>query len=299
MTPSSEDRHVPASRSRTDRWKECLSQIRDRQGGLELTIARPQASEAVRNPRTGGDLIWRVRIIELTEDEIHVEMPCVMGEAVDLPAGVGLVGAMAIGQNRWMFHSRTLGRVKCSASGGRPGPTLLRISMPVGVERCQRRSFYRISTAEMNLPEVQCWTLLDPTSVGPAELANQAQVNAGLSGQAVQIDQEPALLPEVGPAFKGHLMNLGGGGAGLHIDRQDAGSIDRARLLWIRVDLRPEIPAPLGVTARIVHTHIDSAQNLYAGLAFEFGYNPGHKRFVTEQLTGYVQRIQQRLREAA
>jgi len=107
------------------------------------------------------------------------------------------------------------------------------------------------------------------------------------------------LLPEVGPPFSARLMNLGGGGLGLVIERGDAAAAERSRLVWVRMNLMPHIPSPLGMTAKIVHTHLDSAQNLYAGVAFEFGYNPSHRDFVVDQITRYVNTVQVLGRAAA
>jgi hypothetical protein len=101
----------------------------------------------------------------------------------------------------------------------------------------------------------------------------------------------PILLPEVGPRFNARLVNIGGGGAGIAIGRDDATSLDRARLIWMRLDLRPQIACPLGISARVAHTHLDSAQNMYAGLAFEFAHNPGYRQFVVEQICRYVEEV--------
>ena len=49
---------------------------------------------------------------------------------------------------------------------------------------------------------------------------------------------------------------------------------------------------PIAITARLAHTHIDSGQNLYAGMAFEFHFNPAHKQFVVEQICRYVTVLQ-------
>ena len=58
------------------------------------------------------------------------------------------------------------------------------------------------------------------------------------------------------------------------------------------MDLRPDIAAPIGVTTRLAHTHIDSAHNLYAGLAFDFSHNLSHRKFVVDLFA------QPKLREA-
>lgn len=279
---------MPASRSRTERWRDCLEQVRERDGGLELAL--PSGQEGRFGFNGGTNLIWRVRITALTDDEIHVEQPTAVGSAIDLGPGLALVAAMSIGQNRWMFHTRTIG----TTSGG--GPRFLRLAMPEQVERCQRRNFYRIATAEVALPRVECWALLDPMSVVVAEVANRTLIqdlaNADITGRVPPSQDDTIVLPEVGPRFFGRLMNLGGGGAGLMIDRNDSSSLERSRLFWLRVDLTPHIPAPIAVTARLAHTRLDSMMNIHAGMAFDFSFHPSHKQFVVEQITRYVSALQ-------
>ncbi len=291
---------MPANRSRTDRWRECLRQVFERDGAIE--IAMPSA-ETGREGFTGGaNLIWRVRIVALSETEIHVEQPSAVGHTIPLEANLDLVGGLSIGQNRWLFHTTTLG----AADGGPNRGRILRLSMPTDVERCQRRSFYRTSTAELALPRVECWPLLDPASVMVAEVANRALITemslADITGRYMPVDEEAMVLPEVGPKFGASLLNLGGGGAGLVVDRNESNAADRSRLYWLRFNFKPYIPAPLGLTARLAHSHMDSSQNLYVGMAFDFAFNPGHKQFVVDQVTRYVNTLQHnramRLRDA-
>lgn len=282
---------MPASRSRTERWRECLDQIGERGGGLELSIDRDQSPAPAESPPTSGpvDLVWRVRLSSTTDDEIIVEQPTAMGQSIRLDAGTRVIVGIAIGQNRWMFKTAIL---SADPPGPGRGPALLRLRMPTQVERCQRRTFYRMSTAELHLPKVQCWPLLDPTSVTAAEVANRAQIMDLLSdaaaGSAPAPDAEPLVLPEVGPPFRGKLVNIGGGGAGLVVERGESTGPDRSRLLWLRLNLTPQIPAPIAMTARIAHMHLDSGQNLYLGLAFDFSFHPAHREFVVGQICRYV-----------
>jgi hypothetical protein len=119
-------------------------------------------------------------------------------------------------------------------------------------------------------------------------------VRGGGRAPAADSGEDALTLPEVGPKFGALLMNVGGGGAGLLIDKADAPATERARLFWMRVNLTPIIPAPLGMTGRLVHTHIDSAQNLYAGMAFEWAFHPSHRDFVIDQIMGYAAALQKR-----
>lgn len=306
---------MPASRSRTERWRECLDQIFQRQGGVELTLpvekiaAVPSPSDAALTTLAGvpgaqgKNLLWRVRILRLSDTEMVVERPTVLGQSIDLSEGLDLIGVMAIGQNRWIFNCRTLGHVSLGG-GGRP--TLgLRLSMPTNVERCRRREQERFTLGDLFMPPVQGWPVLEPSSVVAAEVACQAQVNDAI--EAVRLgrapEQNPVVLPEVGPAFSAQIVNVGGGGAGIILPSAEAGALDRSRVLFLRIDLTPQIPAPLGVTARLVHQHLDSGMNVHAGLCFDFSFNPGHKDFVADQIRRYVGILQagqgQRMRKAA
>ncbi|MBY0310824.1 MAG: PilZ domain-containing protein [Phycisphaerales bacterium] len=283
---------MPASRSRTEHWRESLNKVFERGGALEISVDRGNAENA--DPARGADLVWRVKVLRMTDSTIVIEPPAACGATIPMGAGVRLVAAMSIGQNRWMFHTQTLGQV--DAGPGRP--KLLVLQMPTGVERCTRRDFYRISTADLKLPRVQCWPLLDPTSIRAPEAANRAQItdlsrtNAVLG---VELDQgESILLPEVGPMFNAQLLNVSGGGLGLLLSNDDTRVLSSRPFIWLRLDLRPDIPAPIAVTARVAHTHIDSGANLYAGLAFDFTHNADHRTFVVDQFAKYIQGLSRR-----
>ncbi|HYE60519.1 MAG TPA: flagellar brake domain-containing protein [Phycisphaerales bacterium] len=281
---------MPANRSRTDRWRDLLLQIAARGGGLEYSVAKPEGDT------DSPDLVWRSRLLAVGNRELVLEHPVAMNQPVKFEEGTRLVGVMAVGQNRWMFHTRVVGASAPEFSRVQG----LRIEAPETVERCARRDFLRISTAALCLPEVECWPLLDPTTVTPAEIANRAAILEMQQGGDVGLQTpDSILLPEVGPPFSARLMNIGGGGVGLMIGKNEAVAAERSRLIWMRVKLMPHIPAPLALTGRVVHTHLDSAQNLYAGVAFEFAFNPAHKDFVVSQVARYVNHVQASARRAA
>lgn len=288
---------MPANRSRTERWKDCLQQIYERGGGIEFSLDRckvPQGDAAgAEHEVCIPDLMWRVRVIGLSEKELLVESPGAAGTMVPIAENCGIIGVMSVGQNRWMFHSKLLGPADGpSPWGANPGG--LRLAMPTNVERCHRREFLRISTAELHLPTVECWPLLNPMTVGPAESANRIMIkdlqDGNMSAHGAEMAGR-ALLPEVGPKFTAQLLNIGGGGVGLIFNKEEASAADRSRLIWMRIDLRPVIGAPIAMTAKIVHKHIDSSQNLHAGAAFDFSFNPAHREFVVDQIVRYVNKL--------
>ena len=248
-------------------------------GALEITLPCPDAESA---EPSGQNLIWRVRIVGLSDREIMIDQPSALGQTLPLEDGLELIAGISVGQNRWMFHTKILGHAP-----GRDGGAL-RIEMPSRVERCQRRSFYRISTVGLVLPGVECWPVLDPSTVPAAETACRARVQMHEeSGVVARIGDDEAnflATPEVGPAFPARLVNIGGGGVGLIVEPQDTAGMERRRLFWLAIGLRPHVPAPVGVAARLAHTHIDSEQRLYAGMAFEFGPGDAHKRFVIDRI---------------
>ncbi len=280
---------MPASRSRTERWRESLAKIHERGGGLELTIDRGPDAE-------GGDLVWRVRLLDIGAESLRVEHPGAMGMSFPVEVGAPLVGILAVGQNRWMFHTSVL------AISGRGAGATLEIAAPTGVERCMRRSFDRIRTAAVNLPPVECWSLIDPATARAAEIACRTQIldlkDADVLGLSDADANEAPLLPEVGRRYSAELANIGGGGVGLRFSREQAPALDGRRCFWMRLDLRPVVAAPLAVSARMAHTHLDSAQCVYAGMAFDFQHHPEHKAFVLEQIRRYFEQTQRQRRAA-
>lgn len=273
---------MPANRSRTNRWRDCLWQIYERGGAIEISLARPGQSES-----GGGDLIWRVKILRLSEDEIVVAQPAAFGRTIPIGSEVSLIGAMSIGQNRWMFRTVVTSR----------GDDRLCLAMPDEVTRCSRRSYYRASTVGVDLPSVECWPLLDPTTVVAAEVANEAyarDLSRYHRDPAGEPPEQPQLLPQVGPGFEASLVNLSGGGLGLTVEPSEAAGLDRVRHLWLRVALDDGERAPVALTGRVVHSHIDSGQKVHLGVAFEFGFNPSHREFVISQVCGVVARMLER-----
>jgi len=278
---------VPASRSRTERWRESLWKIYERGGGLEFALNADDARSPVK------DLVWRVRILGLTEDEIQIEIPGAMGRAFNIELDSRLIGIMSVGQNRWMFHTDVMGDLELH---GRSGPVrALRLRMPDRVERCQRRTFDRISSAQINLPHVECWALRDVRSAIPAEVAARVRLldahDADLTGFLASDDP---MLPDVGTTFPAQLANVGGGGVGLTVEPSHSGALDSGPMFWLSIDMSPVLPAPLALTARLAHTHVDSQQRAYAGMAFEFAHHPAHRQFVLDQIDGYLGALQRR-----
>ncbi len=287
---------MPATRSRTENWRRSLQQLASRNGSLEFTLPGELDGDdlnAIADERS-GNVIWRVRILEVNDKEILVEQPVTLGQTIAISEGVDIVGIITIGQNRWMFKSRNLGFKHIRLSGGRSAKALT-IVMPETVERCQRRDFYRISTVGLSLPQVEMFPLMDPASAVVAETANRIEILDALDQPIVEPDirsDEERVMPEVGPPVLASLVNLGGGGAGLMLPPEDASAVDAHRLFWLRIGLQPEIPIPIAVTARIKHTHLDSSQRVYCGTAFDFGFNPKHEKFVVDQICRYVRQRQ-------
>lgn len=310
-----------------------LDQIRQRGGAIELSVRRgantpgprPEsastpspgaasitgASEACgstddgwSDETVGGDVVYRVKLVRVSAEAIEVEPPAAFGQSIRLAEGVDLVGAYSIGQNRWMFETRVM---KASAAVDSPSATLT-LAAPRQVERCSRRFFHRMSTAQLRLPRVYCWPLMDPLSAVAAETANQIEIEDQLRARLAGVPNprerggndalEGIVLPEVGPMFTGRLVNISGGGLGVIVDRTEARGLDARPHLWVRLDLRPYVPAPIGVTTRMVHAHIDSAQNHYAGLSFDFTHNPKYRDFVLERFRAYVNTVMSEQRES-
>ncbi len=268
---------MPANRSRTLEWRRCLTQIRDRGGAIEIAIAH---DDSVDQP----DLVWRVKVLDLTDDRLIVEQPMAMGQAIAFERDVLLDAFLAIGQNRWRFSTTNLGPSSTTSQTGRHVQAL-HLATPVEVQRCARRKHDRLNTSTMNLPRVEVWPLYDPESAVLAEKA----VELRLAGTAMssQHDRDESTMPEVGPRFLSTMMNIGGGGLGLLVEPDDAHLLAHHHVFWIRLVL-PGLAAPICAVGKVVHTHMESTQQTYAGVAFDFSFNPANQRVVVDQICRYI-----------
>ena len=287
---------MPANRSRTNEWRRSLQQLNERNGSIEVAVTRSDDDENSRH------LLWRVRVLNVTDSEIVIEQPSALGRLIPLREGVPVACVFAIGQNRWMFQTTVRGFFEFRLNGER-AVAATRLAAPEHVERCQRRNYYRIETAALNLPEVEMWPLLDPKSVVLAERACEIECNRLANGDGGMNDSydgapaslpfKDALMPEVGPKFLAELTNIGGGGMGVRVGPNDAGTLGRHKLFWMRFALPPEFTTPICATGKLTHSHMDSTQATFAGLAFDFSFNPGHQAFVVDQICRYIA-VQQR-----
>ena len=275
---------MPAARSRTNEWRRSLEELCQKGGALEVAIARDDAR--------GHDLVWRLRILDVRDTGIVVENPGALGRTLPLHAGTRLIAFIVIGQNRWEFRTAVTEEIGPGKwPDARNGAT--RLALPDHVERCLRRHA-RFDVGPLALPPVDVWPLLDPKSVVAAERANELAFAAVEQGKPLPAGDEESLLPTVGPKICCHLANVGGGGAGLVVDQAQAGAMSRHRLFWLRVDLGDGCPVPIVTTAKLVHTHIDSAQRTYAGMSFDFGFNPAHQQTVAAQVERSIRTLEAR-----
>jgi len=263
-------------------WRRCLEDIFERGGSLEIALVRDYAEE-----EAGHHLIFRVPILGLTETELVLEHPSAFGRRLPLERGAALVGIIAIGQNRWSFRTR-LEEILNTTVRGREIESI-RVALPQNVERCQRRDFYRMSTASLSMPGVDMWPILDMGSVVLAERANELAVEVERHGAGVTSGKDgPLIRPELGPQFSATLLNVGGGGIGLSVPHEYAQLLPRHHHFWVSLNLRPELVTPVCACARVVHTHLQNDQSTYAGLAFDFAHNMVHQKFVVDQICRFI-----------
>jgi hypothetical protein len=282
---------MPASRSRTTEWRRSLEELCAKGGSLEVAVARGPATP-------GADLVWRLRILAVADDGITVENPGALGRTLPLRVDTALAAFIVIGQNRWQFETRVVQEIP---AGARPEARFgaLRLALPDAVRRCMRQHA-RVDVGPLHLPQVDLWPLLDPKSVVAAERASELKFAALVAGAApADTADDDALLPTVGPRFAGRLANIGGGGAGLVVEHAEASTLSRHRVFWVRLPLGDACPVPIVCTAKLVHTHMDSAQRTYAGLSFDFTFNPGHQRTVAAQVERSIRTLEARQREGA
>lgn len=278
---------MPANRSRTLNWRRCLQQIHERRGSIDIAVDSKNETD-----ETGSHLVWRVRVLDLSDEEILIEQPTALGQVIPIEKDISLIAIMTVGQNRWMFSTVNIDLTRYKGTPAREIPAL-RLRMPTGVRRCQRRR-PRVYTGALNLPEVEIWPLLDPKSVIVAERASELAFERREHDAAATDPSDPAVMPELGPRFETLLLNLGGGGVGLLVPPEHNQILSRHKIFWMRISLPSDLIAPICATAKLIHTHMQADQHLYAGLAFDFSFNPGHQRLVVNQICRFVSAQQRR-----
>jgi hypothetical protein len=267
-----------------------MQQVFERGGTIEIAVARPGMHDPVESAGA-ADLVWRLRVCDLEDEHVVVDAPVALGKVIPIADGTPVVGAITIGQNRWKFQSVKVADV--DAGGARTAR--IRLELPDAVERCMRRHT-RFETAGLSLPQVEVWPLLDPKSVVPMERSNEAAFAsvalADAAGGTPAVPDDDAPMPQVGPSFPATLMNLGGGGVGLRVESGDSSALGRHRTFLLRIPLGAGQPVPIVASATLAHTHLDSAQRTYAGMAFDFIHNPQHQATVIAQVQRCMQAAQ-------
>ena len=234
---------MPATRSRTEHWRRSLEQLASRQGGLEISVPRPENHARHPEPSaSGGDLIWRCRVYDVNDHEIVIEHPVMLGRPVDFAPGVGIVAIIAIGQNRWMFRTKVLGFTTATDARGRR--RRVRLAAPDDVERCQRdrstvsRPWDFVCRTSRSVPCSIPARWFPPGNREPGRDPRPAQRG---DRQRIGRGVQEILLPEVGPPFYSTLVNIGGGGVGLMVDPLETQSRS-GPYFWLRLNLLPQIP---------------------------------------------------------
>ncbi|MBX9737671.1 MAG: flagellar brake protein [Phycisphaerales bacterium] len=301
---------MPAHRSRTENWRQCLEQIAERTGAIELAVRTLGAAGGAGggpggNAQSNGpDIVWRVKLLDVGARELLVTSPAAAGQRVELAPQQMLTASYVIGQNRWAFATTVL--------GDRPAPArsmdgvAIALSLPTSVNRCPRRSSERLAISGFNLPEVECWPVLDPTTIAAAESANRAMLTrVWTKPDAPCASGDRAIehvMPEVGPRVTARLVNISGGGVGLSMTPESHSAIDRHAFTFVRMRLAPHVPAPLCMTVRRAHSKLESDGLIHVGCALDYTWSPEGQRFIAELFARYMTCIQgkgRRLVEAA
>jgi hypothetical protein len=168
-----------------------------------------------------------------------------MGAKVNLEPGTRLIGVMAVGQNRWMFHTE----VKSTADS--PDPQASRVAWssrcPIASSGAPDVGSSGSRPSNSNWPNARCWPLIDPASAVAAEVASRTHVLELIDiGQDVDEGGDEVLDRAAGrpgsmsaSGFRATVQNIGGGGLGLKVPREDRSAVESSKLYWTRLDLRP------------------------------------------------------------
>lgn len=263
-------------------WEACLAHLAERDGSVELTAMSTSA-------HTPMGTTYKVRLLALREGGMVVDRPAHREEARFFQPGALVRLLASQGPARWELMTHVLARVKFKLNDQAVVGALV-LARPHEVHRVQRREFFRVSAAGVEMHDVR----LSPIS--PPLLP----MDSGDTDDRAALLEQPVLGPLPALAdFKGHLVNIGGGGMGVEAPRSASFTLEHALQYHCQLDL-PSDQTTLKAIATRVHLVKHDNGSYYMGLRFDT--DSDHARHALEdricQFTTWLQRQQlQRMRE--
>jgi hypothetical protein len=275
-------------------WLQTLQHIAQRNGAIEIATLPGSDCHCARVIQHDSDSFsapthasWRVRVLSVADDVIVVERPWSVNTTLHFETGQQMTALIIEGSDRWWFATEILEQTRFSLNASKQ-VIALKLRWPSSVHSAQRRDYFRMDVSSFDLPLITVAPITDTSSCIPAEIACAAQLR--------KQSPEPARLlpmPLLGEVFRGHLIDISGGGIGITLPKIAQPILQTLPLLWVNIPL-PGHLTPLVTVVRPTYWRIECAKNLRAGMAFSFLHNPPYEKFITEQmchLTAHFQRL--------
>jgi c-di-GMP-binding flagellar brake protein YcgR len=266
-------------------WRDTVAATERRNGAVDLSVDDSRLT--VEQTKHRHDGTFRVRLIQIRADgQWIVERPFVKDGSASLAKGMPITGVIGAGSRRWAFDAR-IASVELSRLNARARIPVLRLSVPERVRPFQRRAFFRVSTAGLDLDPATLWPLLELTS---ARAPQEASRNLHKTGDRKAAAAAPA--PRLGPAFQGKLNDVSGNGLSVRLKSDSKRTVDKHDLFWVELRL-PAIDHPLVLVARRVRV-VRVDPELLVGMTFVLGEFPSHEQFVSDAICRFAADEQRR-----
>ncbi len=277
MSSTSPDNH-------SSDWLSAVSYLERRNGVLELRVDPSRLTREQARHRHDGQ--YRVRLLRIDGDRWLVERPFVKDGSASLAQGMPVQGIVGRGPQRWVFQSVIENVELCSLNTEMRVPAL-RLGPPSKVSTSQRRAYFRVSMAGLDLPPATLSPLLDLDSAKPAQDANRQLHKTG--------DMRPAASapsPLISGGFRGHVLDLSGNGLSVNLDGELAESVTEHEHFWVELKL-PDQEHPLRFAARRTRV-ADHEEGMLIGLTCALGAFGVHEQFITDAICKFTADAQRR-----
>jgi hypothetical protein len=277
-------------------WPHLLRSACQRNAAVDLVPLESLADEPMLIERSDNHFeaterpTWRVRMLSLERDALIVERPRIAGAPVSIAPGTMVEGVITDGSRRWSFISRVIDQVRQSLNGEQVVAGV-RLSIPTRVQESQRRDYYRVSVAGIDLPPVKMSVLHDSDAVLAYQKYNRLihRLAGRTSGMKVVV---PA-LPATGEAMTATAIDVSGGGLCLAAESSAEAMLVALPQLWVEFNV-PGAFGPIFSSARPAHWHHDG-RRLVVGLCFNFDRDRDHADFIGDIVCRFAAEQQRKL----
>ena len=249
-------------------WFGLVKELEERNGTLTIQAVDRSKPDAATPEH-------KVRLIRIVDNAWILERPFAKSGELGFSPNRTLYGIVGTGPSRFGFNSTVINTETFQLNDASEIP-VIRIESPRNIATVQRRAYYRVAAAALDLRPITAWPLNDINTARLAETANQhAHKHPDIIADTIR--------PSLGMPIHGRIFDISGNGIALITDAGNAPVFNDMTPIWLEFYL-PENPIPFAVVARTIRVSPLGDSEIQVGLQYQFAHNPAHAQFITDNV---------------